>query len=405
MYNRICLILLSGILILTGCNLQLTDEARPWKLHIIDSTLYGADGIRAGHFNQDTLVDFISGGEEYGATRVFLNRGNFRFEVKEFPSPHVEDALFADLNGDDIPEVLTFSEGTTQHIALHFNQGDPDWQSVVIPSTEGIAWMYGKAVDLERDGTMEILAGAKGDNALLGWLETSSDLQKTEQWVLHTIAPVAWVMSIEYLDIDGDGHKDVLVSDRKGSQSGVKWFKNPDTDSLTQLWEETVIGLSGKEPMFLDVVDFDGDGEEDIVATDIAEGVFLYKRTDDSGRKWSEKLLFAYPEMAGTRGKAVACTDLDKDGTLEVITSYEEAGDRNGVIYSKYNDDLETWEHFPVSGIPGIKYDLILLFDIDGDGDLDIFTTEERENGTGLGVIWYENPTTGNGTGTPSPIQ
>ena len=30
--------------------------------------------------------------------------------------------------------------------------------------------------------------------------------------------------------------------------------------------------------------------------------------------------------------------------------------------------------------------------DLDDDGDLDILSTEESEGGTGLGVVWYENP-------------
>jgi hypothetical protein len=29
---------------------------------------------------------------------------------------------------------------------------------------------------------------------------------------------------------------------------------------------------------------------------------------------------------------------------------------------------------------------------LDGDGDLDVLTTEESQDGIGLGVIWYENP-------------
>jgi hypothetical protein len=52
------------------------------------------------------------------------------------------------------------------------------------------------------------------------------------------------------------------------------------------------------------------------------------------------------------------------------------------------------WQIHNVSGPRGIKFDRIVLHDLDGDTDLDAVTTEEKVNGErGLGVVWYENPT------------
>ena len=51
-----------------------------------------------------------------------------------------------------------------------------------------------------------------------------------------------------------------------------------------------------------------------------------------------------------------------------------------------------SWVAGDISGAPGIKFDLIELLDLDADGDLDVLTSEEREGGSGLGVLWYENP-------------
>lgn len=48
-----------------------------------------------------------------------------------------------------------------------------------------------------------------------------------------------------------------------------------------------------------------------------------------------------------------------------------------------------------ISGKEGVKYDFILIKDIDGDGDLDVITSEETAadgSKKGLGVVWYENP-------------
>lgn len=47
------------------------------------------------------------------------------------------------------------------------------------------------------------------------------------------------------------------------------------------------------------------------------------------------------------------------------------------------------WQRREISGAPGLKYDNVVLSDLDEDGDLDAITSEQVEQ---LGVIWYENP-------------
>ena len=54
------------------------------------------------------------------------------------------------------------------------------------------------------------------------------------------------------------------------------------------------------------------------------------------------------------------------------------------------NSPTETiWKDHEIAGEPGIKYDRVVMHDIDGDGDLDALCCEERDQ---LGVFWYENP-------------
>ena len=54
------------------------------------------------------------------------------------------------------------------------------------------------------------------------------------------------------------------------------------------------------------------------------------------------------------------------------------------------------WISHDISGPEGIKFDNLLLLDLDKDGDMDIISTEERQmsfnKSNGLGVVWYENP-------------
>ena len=65
----------------------------------------------------------------------------------------------------------------------------------------------------------------------------------------------------------------------------------------------------------------------------------------------------------------------------------------------EYEDSWKNpqWTFHDVSGPEGVKFDLNLILDVDGDGDPDIINTEENDNSRGgnrgLGLIWYENPT------------
>jgi hypothetical protein len=93
--------------------------------------------------------------------------------------------------------------------------------------------------------------------------------------------------------------------------------------------------------------------------------------------------------MVGT-GKAVAVTDVDLDGQMDLVITCENARNVSGIFWMRQSTAGQ-WQAQDISGAEqGIKFDRIELLDLDLDGDLDVITCEERDN---LGVIWYENPT------------
>ena len=108
---------------------------------------------------------------------------------------------------------------------------------------------------------------------------------------------------------------------------------------------------------------------------------------------WSEQEI-AFDSLTLGTAKGIAVADIDQDGMTDIVVSCEEASmGRTGVAMLKSNiHQAKNWDLQSISGPVGIKYDLIELYDIDGDFDLDVLTCEEREGGGGLGVIWYENP-------------
>ena len=209
-------------------------------------------------------------------------------------------------------------------------------------------------------------------------------------------------MSLMVRDMNRDGRPDLLLSDRRGKQSGVRWLEHPGSDSPTSAgpWTNHWIGARGREAMLIDAADMNGDGVAEIVVPhylgdDFRLSVF---RTDPAGDTWTEYPI-TYPAIAGLP-KAAAVGDIDLDGRPDIVLSAEQArGDRRGIVWLRYRSSPfePQWDAFDVSGPQGVKFDLNLLLDVDADGDLDILNTEENDNAgggnPGLGLVWDENPT------------
>jgi len=351
-------------------------KGKPWNRHTIDNTSKGADGVRLADLNSDGRLDVVTGWEEGGLIRIYLQPAKAelsnawpRLTVGRVRSP--EDAVAIDLDGDGALDVVSSCEGQTRAVFVHWA---PDWRTQKLPAPD-LQWMF--ALPMQVDGVhgIDLVIGSKGPNAKLGWLAAPQRPRDLQSWKFHEFAPAAWIMSIISRDIDTDGDLDIVYSDRKGAKSGVYWLENQG-----QTWAVHLIGALGREVMFLDVV-----GRE-VFAAVKPNQVVMFRPKSQATEPWQTTEL-AFDNLPIGHVKAVTVADVDTDGRPDVILTCEGAtGAKRGVIWAK----LPGTELFDVSGPEGTKFDLAPAIDLDGDGDLDLITTEETEN---LGVIWYENPT------------
>lgn len=425
--HRSALLLIAALLNVPSLDAQHLISGEPWKIHVIDDEGRGSDGTKLMDINNDHLLDITTAWEEDGSSRIYLNPGPTKArapwpKVIVGKTPSAEDSLFVDLDGDGHVDVVTSTEGESRQIFVHWaptsssQQLDPDaWTQATIPATAGLTpWMYAQAMNLDGHHGIDLIVGGKAvakpthpqpDRSMLAWLESPKNPRDLAAWKLHPLTEAGWIMSIELEDMDGDGDKDILYSDRYGISRGVYWLENPGTEAAAKgaVWKKHAIGAQeSQQIMFLRVGDIDGDSLQDIVVgvknglqTDpnLHSKIMIFRRLDSSGLRWTSHSIDV-PANAGNI-KGVAIGDVDQDGKADIIASSEGAsGARIGVYWLKQPREFSTpiWESKNIAGAPGIKFDLVHLIDLDNDGDLDVITNEERENRKGLGVVWYENP-------------
>lgn len=374
-------------------------DGKPWPRHTMDASSRGADGVKPGDFNGDGLTDFTTGWEEGGVVRAYANPGP---EKARLPWPQVtvgrvtsaEEAIFADLDGDGLLDVLSGTEGRTRALFWHRQKGgDPlqaaSWQTLAFPATQGAQmWMQAAALQLDgRHGT-DLLLASKGAEAAIGWLQSPADPLDLPAWRYHRLRDAGWLMSLIPHDMDGDGDMDALFTDRKGARNGVFWLENPGPESTRAhaAWKEHLIGGAGREVMFADIGDVDGDGLADVAVAVKPHDILLFLRQNDGG--WRERALTLLSGRLGD-AKAVKIGDLNGDGLADLVFTCENAHkEREGVVWLEQRSGAP-WRQHSLGGPEGVKFDLAQLLDLDGDGDLDVITCEERDQ---LGVVWYENP-------------
>jgi len=359
-----------------------------WPRHTIDNTSRGADGVRLADVNGDGLPEIATGWEEGGVVKVYNHPGPAR--VKE-PWPGVvvgrvawpEDAVFADVDHDGALDVVSACEGDDRTVYVHWAPKNGEdyydagkWKTEALPASQDrTKWMF-IAPKEDGAGSPALFCGARGDGAAVGVFHAGKDARALGEWSWKRLYEAEWIMSMRWVDMDGNGTDDLLFTDRKGKNRGCHWL-TPDGQLHTA-------GLRDYEVMFLDTGDLDGDGRIDIVCATKGGPIMRLER-DESGA-WTETPI-PMPGKTGT-GKGIGLGDMNGDGRTDIVFTCELAKNLRGVMALMQKPDGSFAEQ-DTGGLEGTKFDRIELVDLDRDGDLDVLTCEERDN---LGVIWYENP-------------
>ncbi len=188
----------------------------------------------------------------------------------------------------------------------------------------------------------------------------------------NSFADTPRIANIAATDLDNDGLLDVIVCDMKTNT--VSWIRQFPVNVYT----ESIISSELKAPAHVQVIDFDGDGDKDLM---IAVLGVLYPSNEKIGSvvvlENTGKCHFKAHVIAEkiARVADVRAGDLDGDGDMDL-----------GVAQFGYNDGETRWIEnkgnwkFQSHGLQNLSGPInVVLSDIDKDGDLDIVSVVSQE--------------------------
>lgn len=170
--------------------------------------------------------------------------------------------------------------------------------------------------DIDGDGKSDIVTVGNGANSLsvfrntgnTGQITTSSFDARVDFPVLNN--PIAVALA----DLDGDGKLDVVVANRDSDLISI--FRNNSSPGVIDgsTFDTRADLDAGSQPSTLAFADFDGDGKQDILVTEFAGTVAVYRNIASPGSLTSGSFEPRVNFFSGSGPYGVSVGDLDADG-------------------------------------------------------------------------------------------
>jgi hypothetical protein len=192
-----------------------------------------------------------------------------KWEIRQVATTSQDEALSAgDIDRDGRIDLLL---GT-----VWLRNLDSSWKEHRIDASQA-APDRNRLADINRDGRLDAVVGFEaisrpGD---LVWYEQPEDVFGL--WTRHLIARVIGPMSLDVVDVDGDGDLDVIVGEhilKEPDSARLLYFEN--VDGRGGRWTEHLVHVGDEHHDGALAVDIDGDGDFDIVSIGWSHGKVVW---------------------------------------------------------------------------------------------------------------------------------
>ncbi len=197
-------------------------------------------------------------------------------------------------------------------------------------------------------------------------------------------------------DFNNDGNLDFVVNDFSRMEIWLNQgpFSTPSYSfgTIAQAPSQTITSLSGgMNTEGVVIVDFDNDGDLDIITDNNAFGIEILANNGSGNFTQVDNTTTGLP-TGGLSGDYAAAGDFNNDGYVDICVRRQSASD----IYINDGDGTFTANSFNENATNSNKGS-VCWADFDNDGDLDLFWTD-----AGINQIWQNNSGTFVATGEPA---
>lgn len=355
-----------------------------WQKIQLDAA-FRSEGVAVADVNRDGKLDVLAGEVWYEAPS---------WVAHEIAPPGTYDPIngysdcflagASDVNGD----------GWIDFLSVGFPGGEARWyenpqgasthwtRHVIAPSACNESATF---VDVDGDGHVDLLMGIASAQ-LVVWLERGAD--PTQPWIVHPISTPGqpgfdqFYHGLGFADLDGDGHRDVLTPEG--------WYESP-ADPRATPWPFHAVSWIGNGPTGPQMAaqmyayDIDGDGRNDVVTSSPHSYGMWWWRQGASTTSFQEHTI----ETSFSESHALVMVDVNGDGSPDLVTgkrwyAHGPGGDPGAqepavlVWYElSHAGGQSSFQRHVIDTDSGVGTQFVAT-DIDGDGHVDVITSNKK---------------------------
>lgn len=244
---------------------------------------YGGSPVVLADLNGDEALDVVYGSgvgrTGFGIPQldVFFGLGNGRFRpaISYTPSGHYTDLAVGDLNEDGVPDIVWSKVNGGADVFLNSASGESLRPGVPIP---GVAKSI-ELADIDRDGKLDLLDLVGNGNRRVYMRRGAGD---GTFGAVAELAQLDGPQRLEVADLDGNGYVDLISYGSTGPSAQLSIALGHDGGFSAA--QSTALGSFNIEERALTVRDIDGDGILDVTLAESSPARIHVAIGDGSGR-------------------------------------------------------------------------------------------------------------------------